>query len=97
MYKRQHQLHIFTEFGSTVLCRTRLRYAERKYRRFRSRPKLSAGGRKLPAGWRRLSRLRDVMNPLQLLGTPGHTPRRDQDLIRLVEDTVRFFEKEDEA
>ena len=35
------------------------------------------------------------MNPLQLLGTPGHTPRRDQDLIRLVEDTVRFFEKED--
>ncbi len=55
----------------------------------------AAGGRKLPAGWRRLSRLRDVMNPLQLLGTPGHTPRRDQDLIRLVEDTVRFFEKED--
>ena len=33
-YANHNQLHILTEFGSTTLRRTRLRYAKRKYRRF---------------------------------------------------------------
>lgn len=52
----------------------------------------AAGGRKLPADWRRMSRMRDMMNPLQLLGVPVDTPRRDRDLVAMVEDTVSFFE-----
>ena len=31
-------------------------------------------------------------NPLQLLGVPVDAPRRDRDLVALVEDTVSFFE-----
>lgn len=33
-----------------------------------------------------------MMNPLQLLGVPVDAPRRDRDLVALVEDTVSFFE-----
>ena len=33
-YENHNQLHILTEFGSTALHRTRLRYTKRKYRRF---------------------------------------------------------------
>ena len=52
----------------------------------------AAGGPALPPDWRRMSRLRDMMNPLQLLGVPVDAPRRDRDLVALVEDTVSFFE-----
>ena len=41
-YENHNQLHILTEFGSTDLHRTRLRYAKRKYRRFWNCFELSA-------------------------------------------------------
>lgn len=41
-YEKQNQLHILTEFGSTALRRTRLRYAKRKYCRFWNCFELSA-------------------------------------------------------
>jgi aminoglycoside phosphotransferase (APT) family kinase protein len=44
-----------------------------------------AGGR-LPEGWRRLARLIDLLNLMQLLASPGE--RRDEDLRRLVDDTL---------
>jgi hypothetical protein len=45
----------------------------------------SAGGR-LPEGWRRLARLIDLLNLMQLLASPGE--QRDEDLRRLVDDTL---------
>jgi Ser/Thr protein kinase RdoA (MazF antagonist) len=44
-----------------------------------------AGGR-LPEGWRRLARLIDLLNLMQLLASPGE--QRDEDLRRLVDDTL---------
>jgi len=41
-YENHNQLHILTEFGSTALRRTRLRYAKKKYRRCHCRLELSA-------------------------------------------------------
>ena len=40
--ENHNQLHILTEFGSTALHHTRLRYAKRKYRRFWNCFELSA-------------------------------------------------------
>lgn len=45
----------------------------------------SAGGR-LPDAWRRLARLIDLLNLMQLLASPGE--QRDEDLRRLVDDTL---------
>ena len=47
--------------------------------------------RKLPEDWFELSRFRDLVNPLQLLSTEQETPKRDADLLRIVEDTLQHW------
>lgn len=67
------------QFGAAALARFEAAY--------------SAGApQRLPEGWQRLSRLRDLVNPLQLPGRAVDAPRMTADLRAVVAETVAFFE-----
>lgn len=53
-----------------------------------------AAQRPLPQNWYRLARLRDLINPLQMLGVERNLPNMQADLVGLVRETVLFFEEE---
>ncbi len=46
---------------------------------------------KLPMNWYELSKLRDLVNPLQMLGANENLPKKYMDLKSLVIDTCNFF------
>jgi serine/threonine protein kinase len=46
---------------------------------------------KLPSDWYKLSKLRDLANPLQMLGANENSPQKFADLRSLVIDTLTFF------
>lgn len=48
--------------------------------------------RPLPDDWYELSKLRDLVNPLQMLGARGDLPQKFADLKNIVRDTLEFFE-----
>lgn len=45
----------------------------------------------LPSDWYELSKLRDLINPLQMLGAKENLPQKYMDLKKLVIDTCNFF------
>lgn len=47
--------------------------------------------RMLPSDWYELSKLRDLVNPLQMLGAEENLPRKYTDLKNLILDTLGFF------
>jgi thiamine kinase-like enzyme len=47
--------------------------------------------RPLPKNWYQLSKLRDLVNPLQLLGAEEDYPQKYDDLKNLVQETLNFF------
>lgn len=47
--------------------------------------------RKLRSNWYALSKLRDLVNPLQMLGTEGEQPNKDTDLIEIILGTLNYF------
>ena len=47
--------------------------------------------RNLPSDWYELSRLRDLVNPLQMLGAKENLPQKYVDLKKLVVETCSFF------
>lgn len=46
----------------------------------------------LPHNWYSLSKLRDLVNPLQMLCTAQEQPKKEKDLINLVKDTLNYFQ-----
>lgn len=48
--------------------------------------------RNLPSDWYELSKLRDLVNPLQMLGAKGSRPNKYRDLKEIIEDTLLFFD-----
>ncbi|MGD7022256.1 aminoglycoside phosphotransferase family protein [Rossellomorea vietnamensis] len=48
--------------------------------------------RSLPADWYELSKLRDLVNPLQMLGAKGSRPNKYRDLKEIIKGTVLFFD-----
>lgn len=51
----------------------------------------SLAKRTLPANWYELSKLRDLVNPLQMLGAKENLPQKYTDLKNLILDTLVFF------
>lgn len=51
----------------------------------------SSSNRILPPDWYELSKLRDLINPLQMLGAKENLPQKYSDLINLVLNTLTFF------
>jgi hypothetical protein len=45
----------------------------------------------LPRGWYQLSKLRDLVNPLQMMGEKAELPLKFQDLKNLILDTLDYF------
>jgi thiamine kinase-like enzyme len=45
----------------------------------------------LPRNWYCLSKLRDLINPLQMLGATEEQPKKEADLVNLVIDTLDYF------
>ncbi|MCK5129572.1 MAG: phosphotransferase [Clostridiales bacterium] len=51
----------------------------------------SYANRKLPKNWHSLCKLRDLVNPLQMLGSEADKPIMYEDLKKIVEDTMKYF------
>jgi len=62
------------------------RHAELFFRAYNRR-----AARPLPDEWYALAKLRDLVNPLQMLGSRMHMPNRERDLIRVVNHTLEYF------
>ena len=45
----------------------------------------------MPSDWYQLSKLRDLVNPLQMLGAKENLPQKYADLKNIVLNTLAFF------
>lgn len=84
-------------FGHTLadvgqFFRYRARFRDDEFKRFEKAYNETAAS-PLPENWQELSRLRDLVNPLQMLGAEQEQPEKYADLIALADETARYFLK----
>lgn len=73
----------FREFNGRAISSSILELFEEKYN--------GVSEVKLPKGWFDLAKLRDLVNPLQMLGDDANAPRKYEDLKKIVIETLEYF------